>query len=134
MFYQLWRAIPTLYKHDFTYVLREIPLSMFKTLKTINKKTGLTVEQELLDYCRVPRSIVELKTFLGVSNKKSVQATKPLMQQGKLKFIYPESPKSVLQRYLNTEVDITQDMQDTMVQLAKTERHLELEQKTLKFC
>ena len=94
------------------------------------------MEEELLDYCSSPRSITDLKEFLGINNKKSIQArfTKPLMQQGKLKFIYPETPKSNLQRYLNAEVDITPEMEETMVQLAKTERHLELERMTLKFC
>lgn len=127
---------PTLYKHKFIYVTREIPLKVYKTLKTVNKQTGLTIEEELLDYCRSPRSIIDLQRFLDIKSKKSIQArfTKPLMQQGKLKFIYPESPKSVWQRYLNTEVDITPEMQETMVQLAKTEKHLELERKTLKFC
>lgn len=125
-----------MYKHKFIYVTREIPLKVYKTLKTVNKQTGLTIEEELLDYCRSPRSIIDLQRFLDIKSKKSIQArfTKPLMQQGKLKFIYPESPKSVWQRYLNTEVDITPEMQETMVQLAKTEKHLELERKTLKFC
>lgn len=127
---------PTLYKHKFIYITRDIQLDVFKTLKTVNKKTGRTIEEELLDYCRFPRSIIDLKAFLGIKDKKSIQArfTKPLMQQGKLKFIYPESPTSVWQRYLNTEVDITPKMQETMIQLAKTERHLELERMTLKFC
>ena len=127
---------PTPYKHDYTYITRDIQLDIFKTLKTVNKKTGRTVEEELLDYCRSPRSIIDLKAFLGIKDKKSIQArfTKPLMQQGKLKFIYPETPRSNLQRYLNTEVEITPELEETMVQLAKTERHLELERKTLKFC
>ena len=96
----------------------------------------MTIEEELLDYCRSPRSIIDLQRFLDIKSKKSIQArfTKPLMQQGKLKFIYPESPKIVWQRYLSAEVDITPEMQETMVQLAKTEKHLELERKTLKFC
>ena len=96
----------------------------------------MTIEEELLDYCRSPRSIIDLQGFLDIKSKKSIQArfTKPLMQQGKLKFIYPESPKIVWQRYLSAEVDITPEMQETMVQLAKTEKHLELERKTLKFC
>lgn len=96
----------------------------------------MTVEQELLEFCKVPRSIIELKDFLGVRNKKMVQArfTNPLMKQGKLKFIYPETPKSNLQRYLNSEVEITPELQETIHLLAKTERHLELEKKTLEFC
>ena len=123
-------------KQDLIYVTREIPLEMFKTLKSVNKKTGLTLEQELLDFCKSPRSITELKALLGLSTKKKVQErfTKPLLRQGKLKFVYPESPTSILQRYLNASVEITSDMQETLLQLSKTEKHLELEQKTLNFC
>lgn len=109
---------------------------MFKTLKTVNKKTGLTLEQELLEYCKFPRSIGELRNFLGLQTKKMVQErfTVPLMREGKLKFTCPENPKNIWQRYLNSEVEITPEIQDTINQLSKTERHLELEKQTLEFC
>lgn len=96
----------------------------------------MTVEQELLEFCREPRNVTELKEFLGVRNKQMVQArfTNPLLKQGKLKFVYPESPTSNLQRYLNTEVEITPEMQETIHRLSKTKKHLKLEKMTLEFC
>lgn len=60
--------------------------------------------------------------------------TGPLMREGKLKFTCPENPKNIWQRYLNTEVDITPEIKDTIHQLSKTEKHLELERQTLEFC
>ena len=125
-----------MYTSQTIFVTRDIPLNIYKTLKTVDKKSGKTIEEELLEYCKAPRSIVDLKNFLGINDNKKIQArfTKPLMLQGKLKFIYPESPRSVWQRYLNAEVDITPEMQETMVQLAKSERHLEMERMTLEYC
>ena len=95
---------------------------MYKSLKTVNKKTGLTIENELLDYCVIPRSISELKDFLGLKDKKMVQGrfTKPLLKEGKLKFVYPESPKSNLQRYLRADIEITPEMQELIDQLSNT--------------
>lgn len=90
----------------------------------------------MLEFCRTPKSIVEIKDFLGLKDKKAVQSrfTLPLMKQGKLIFIYPETPKSNFQRYLNSEVEITPAMRETFIQLSKTEKHLELEKMTLEFC
>lgn len=84
----------------------------------------------------MPRSIVDLKDFLRLRNKQMVQSrfTNPLLKQGKLKFVYPESPTSNLQRYLSTEVEITPEMQKTIDQLSKTKKHLKLEKMTLEFC
>lgn len=128
--------LPTLYTQKTIYVSRDVPINTYKSLKTVNKKTGLTIEEELLEFCRTPRGVNDLKEFLGLRNKQMVQArfTNPLLKQGKLKFIYPESPTSNLQRYLNAEVDITPEMQETIAQLSKTEKHLELEKMTLDFC
>lgn len=125
-----------MYTSQTIFVTRDIPLNIYKTLKTVDKKSGKTIEEELLEYCKAPRSIVDLKNFLGINDNKKIQArfTKPLLLQGKLKFIYPESPKIVWQRYLNAEVDITPEMQETMVQLAKSEKHLEMERMTLEYC
>lgn len=109
---------------------------MYKSLKTVNKNTGMTIKDELLEYCTVPRSVSELKAFLGLKSKQMVQGrfTKPLLKEGKLKFIYPESPTSNLQRYLRADIEITSEMQERIDQLSKTERHLELEKMTLEFC
>ncbi len=106
------------------------------SLNTVDKETGRTVEEDLLEYCRLPRSIVDLKEFLGINNKKDIQArfTKPLLRCGKLKFIYPETPKSNLQRYLNADIEISSDMEEAICQLSKTNKHLELERRTLEFC
>lgn len=57
-----------------------------------------------------------------------------MLRQGKLKFIYPETPKSNLQRYLNADIEITPQMREKIIKLSKTERHLELEKMTLEFC
>ena len=127
---------PTLYTPDYIYVTRDIPLEIHKSLKTVNKETGQSIEEELLEYCKLPRSISDLKSFLGINNKKIIQArfTKPLLQQGKLKFVYPETPRSNWQRYLSADIEISPDMEETLLQLSKTEKHLEFEKKTLKFC
>ena len=130
------REEPTLYTTKYLYVTRDIPLKRRIALNTVNKETGRTVEEDLLEYCELPRSIVDLKKFLDINNKNDIQArfTKPLLRRGKLKFVYPETPKSNLQRYLKADIEISPEMEGTIHQLSKTERHLELERRTLEFC
>lgn len=129
-------SVMPLIQYPVTPIRYRTPLELDKNHKTVNKETGLTLGQELVDFCEEPRSILEIQKFLGLRTKRMVNErfTKPLMNQGRIKFIYPESPKSNLQRYLKADVEFTPEMQIVLVQERKAEEDIVLEQKTLEFC
>jgi len=132
----VWKPSDTLYNSNIIRITRKIPLNPFKTRGFINKKTGLTLEVELLEYCNEPRYINEITKFLGLENKDMANGrfTTPLIKEGKLKFIYPESPKCIHQRYLKADIEYTEEMQARAKELEKTDRHLEMEKMALEFC
>lgn len=55
----------------------------------------------LLEFCRKPRSRQEIADHLGISSVSYAVRTHvmPLVQSGSLEMLYPDSPKSPLQRY-----------------------------------
>jgi len=73
---------------------------------------------------------------LGLDHKDKANArfTSPLIKEGKLKFIYPDNPKCIHQRYLRADVEYTAEMQARVAELEKTDRHLEMEQMAIEFC
>jgi ATP-dependent DNA helicase RecG len=58
----------------------------------------------LPDYCRLPRSRIEIADFLGVATVHWVMVhyINPLLQDGSLIMTRPEVPKSKLQQYIRT--------------------------------
>lgn len=96
----------------------------------------MTLEQELIEFCTEPRCITEITDFLELEDKDKATSrfTTQLIKEGKLKFIHPENPKCIHQRYLKADVEYSEEMQARAKELEKTDRHLEVEQMTLEFC
>lgn len=60
------------------------------------------VLKEILEYCREPRSKVEIVEYFGYKSTKSFTKLylKPLLDQGQLEMTIPEKPNSKNQRYI----------------------------------
>ena len=58
-------------------------------------------QEELLEFCRKPRTRKEIADFLGLSTifYASNQYILPLVEEGRLKMTIPEHPKSRNQRF-----------------------------------
>ncbi|MCD8010127.1 MAG: putative DNA binding domain-containing protein [Lachnospiraceae bacterium] len=66
-----------------------------------NREKDYSREEEVLDFCSIPRSREELTTFLGLSRYYVMEKTvKPLLESGQLEMTIPEKPKSKKQRYV----------------------------------
>lgn len=61
--------------------------------------------EDVVDYCREPRSYQELLVFTGIRTKEYLQKsiTRPLIKMGRLALLYPESPHSNNQKYISLE-------------------------------
>ena len=96
----------------------------------------MTAEEELLEFCKEPRSINDIKDFLGLKtiNQASWRFTRPLVKQGKLRFTIPSNPCHLLQRYVNTAVEDTPELQEKIKLVSKSVSNLALEEKVLEFC
>ncbi|MCD8097310.1 MAG: putative DNA binding domain-containing protein [Lachnospiraceae bacterium] len=69
-----------------------------------SRNSGRSREEELLDFCSVPRSREELTEFLGFSRYYVMdRMVKPLLESGRLVMTMPDKPKSKRQRYVRTE-------------------------------
>ena len=73
-------------------------------LDIINKATGLTKADEILEFCRVPRKSKEIYAFLGMTTNAYLMRTyiKPLVANGRLKLTIPNYASNI-QRYVNAE-------------------------------
>ena len=118
-----------------TEITREIPLKNRQTLINTTLDMRLEMEKELLEFCKHPRSLDDIKQFTKLdTTKDSIRRylINPLIINGKLK--YAQDYKSHYnQRYLNAEIEITQDMLDEINQSADilTKERIE---KILEFC
>lgn len=65
--------------------------------------TGEVTEQELLEFCRTPRTTKEIMEFLGLKHREHFRASllKPLLESGKLQMTIPDKPTSAKQRYIS---------------------------------
>lgn len=64
------------------------------------KKQG-NMQEDIIDFCSVPRSRAELIEFTGMSRYYTMSAiVQPLVEEGKLKMTIPEKPKSPKQEYV----------------------------------
>jgi ATP-dependent DNA helicase RecG len=65
----------------------------------VSEKTG-NLEDQLLEFCRTPRTRKELVNFTGFSRFYTMDSIiKPLLESGKLKMTLPDKPKSKNQKY-----------------------------------
>ena len=68
---------------------------------SLNK--GNTSEEAILEYCRQPKTRLELTEFIGKSrNFVMSKLIQPLIEAGKLKLTLPDKPKSSKQKYVTS--------------------------------
>ncbi len=120
----------------YTYTFDMLSKRLIDFQKVLVDIINITLGEELVEFCREPRCILEIQEFLGLRNKHMANAkfTMPLMKQGKLKFIYPQNPRSTLQRYLKSDIEFTLEMQKRIHCEKETIEEQVLQQKTLEFC
>src|SRR5664280_83755 len=65
----------------------------------VSEKTG-NLQDQLLEFCRTPRTRKELVNFTGFSRFYTMDSIiKPLLESGQLKMTLPDKPKSKNQKY-----------------------------------
>lgn len=62
-------------------------------------------QAELLEYCRVERSVSEMMSFIGRSDRTKFRKAfiSPLLEAGFLEMTIPDKPKSPNQRYVSKQ-------------------------------
>ncbi|MCM1243064.1 MAG: putative DNA binding domain-containing protein [Roseburia sp.] len=74
-----------------------------KFVQKINEEnTQENTQEKILEYCRIPRSKVEITAFLGYKDAKNVAKNhlKPLIRAGRLSMTIPDKPNSKNQKYV----------------------------------
>lgn len=106
-----YSGIPTM-RHEFATANLPLPLfyakqGEFKVVmynSNINKNS--TSEEAILEYCRQPRTRLELTDFIGKSrNFVMSKFIQPLIESGKLKLTLPDKPKSSKQKYVTSTLN-----------------------------
>ena len=65
-----------------------------------SRKSG-NMQEDILDFCNIPRSRAELVEFTGMSRYYTMSAiVQPMIDAGKIKLTIPEKPKSSKQKYI----------------------------------
>jgi len=60
-----------------------------------------SIEDKILNYCIMPRGILEITNYLGYREKKSTRKyLRPLLDQGRIAMTIPEKPNSKNQKYI----------------------------------
>ena len=70
--------------------------------KYVDKKTKVTISDEnLLEFCREPRTRNDIKEFLHLDTWSYIMRKylKPLLETGEIELMFPEKPKSRKQKY-----------------------------------
>ena len=103
-----YSGIPTM-RHEFAAANLPLPLfyakqGEFKVVmynSSLNK--GNTSEEAILEYCRQPKTRLELTEFIGKSrNFVMSKLIQPLIEAGKLKLTLPGEPKRSKQKYVTS--------------------------------
>ena len=117
-------------------IVREIPIENKITRQTIDKKTGITIEEQLLDYCKEPRTINEIRERFNITTNYRVNKsfTQPLIDQGKLQYTIPEDVDNLHQMYLTVGIERTPEIEEIIKQKSITKESAEYKQKILTFC
>lgn len=75
----------------------EMTPDKFKMTPDRNKKSP----EQILEFCVLPRNILEIAVFWGLKEKKSVRRhIRPLIEQGRLAMTLPDKPNSKNQKYI----------------------------------
>lgn len=103
-----YSGIPTM-RHEFAAANLPLPLFYAKQgeFKVVMYNSNLskdnTSEEAILEYCRQPKTRLELTEFIGKSrNFVMSKLIQPLIEAGKLKLTLPEKPKSSKQKYITS--------------------------------
>ena len=72
------------------------------TLWEPHKNPTRTPQDNILDFCREPKSLEEIMEFINLKDKKSFKNLylNPLIQQHKLSMTIPNKPTSKYQKYI----------------------------------
>ena len=98
--------------HTVLEIVREIPLDNKKTLVNIEKNERLDMEQEILEFCKQPRSLDEIKEYTKLGTTKDAvrrHFINPLLRDGKLKYTH-DYKCHLHQKYINSQVEVTPEM------------------------
>lgn len=81
---------------------RELPLDkMENSLNAITPDRNKKSPEQILEFCVLPRNILEIAVFWGLKEKKSVRRhIRPLIDQGRLAMTLPDKPNSKNQKYI----------------------------------
>lgn len=93
-------------------IVRYIPLDNKKTLINIEKNKRLDMEQEILEFCKQPRSLDEIKEYTKLGTTKDAirrHFINPLIRDGRLKYTH-NYKCHYNQRYINSQVEVTPEM------------------------
>ena len=98
--------------NDFERAFFESRRGTFKVTLYNREFSGKTEESEqtdpmkkLLDFCKVPRSRMEITEWMGIETPAYVMKRyiRPLLKEGRLQMTLPQTPKSKKQRYVARE-------------------------------
>ena len=68
------------------------------------QESNQTMEEKILSFCKKPKSMSEIKEYLGYKERKSViKYLKPMIEKGQIAMTIPEKPNSRLQKYITIE-------------------------------
>ena len=84
----------------------ELPKQLEEAISKLGSRPGLAVVPVILELCRwKPLTSQQLATYLGRKNAIAFQQDylKPLISEGKLSYLHPESLKHPKQAYLTTD-------------------------------
>ena len=62
---------------------------------------GDSNEEKIVNFCQIPRSIVEIAGYLGYRDKRTVRKyLRPLLEMGRISRTVPDKPNSRNQKYI----------------------------------
>lgn len=86
--------------------LPNFPTSNNQRYTTAGFEPPVASDDNILEYCQVPRRKKEIEEHFGLSSFQVRQHIEPLIASGKLKGTDPRNPKNHWQRYVSTDTDI----------------------------
>lgn len=112
------------YKCHYTqrYLNAEIEITPEMLINIQKSADTLTPAREkmILEFCKEPRGLKEIEKHIGSTNAR--QYTKALVEQGKLKYTFPDVPSYSYQKYFNAEIECKQFTDDEIVEYCKEPR------------
>ena len=104
---EYYKAINESDKNCDSTVFIEFMLEIIKTVLIDVKETTCSnaeqVEEQVIDFCSIPRSRNEIQEFVGITGRKAFVSKylKPLLKSGKIEMTLPDKPNSKNQKYVS---------------------------------